>query len=176
MPNKNNLDENKKKEIEKLLAEIKQGAPDVTKQEIEELETLLESIIEEQNKPLWKKLLFGLRSFSIHLVLLYLISMMVFGFFIDQVALQNKWLIFIVGLVVAFLLTVFEEIPRNPFRRHFISINIMLFVLLLMALYIVNRDIYTVFNFSMVWVFYIVIDVIIYILFDSFVLKKFKRG
>lgn len=175
MPKNNNLDEKKKKEIEKLLTEIKDGAPDVTKAEIEELEALLESIIKESDRPLWKRMLLHLGSFGYHLVLMYMISMMVFGLYFDALVLENKWLVFLVGGIVSFVLAVFEYFPRNPFRRHFVAINLMIFTLIIMALYIVNRDIYPVFNMSSVWLFYVITDILLYYLFDFFVLKKLRK-
>jgi hypothetical protein len=175
MPKKDKLEE-KKKEIEKLLTEIKNGASDVTKSEIEELEALLTSLIERECAPLWKKILLWVGSFLFHLSLMYVISMLVFGFYYDAVALPNKWLIFLVGGIISFILSIYGMFPRNPFREHFISINIMILMLIIMGIYILNRDIYPVFNTSMVWVFYIITDIAIYYLFDFFILKKILKN
>ena len=59
MPKKTNLDENKKKEIENLIEELKDNATDITKAEIEELESLLDEVLKmERENPLSECLMF----------------------------------------------------------------------------------------------------------------------
>jgi uncharacterized membrane protein YesL len=70
------------------------------------------------------------------------------------------------------ILTVFEDIPRNPFRKHFISMNLMIFTIIILGIYILNRDVYSVFQNSITWVFYLIIVVILYYLVDAAIRRR----
>lgn len=172
MPKKTNLDENKKKEIENLIEELKENSSDITKDEINELEELLEEILQMEQEPLGKRIGRGVGLFSIHFTLMYFISILAFGLFLQEVTLTNKFLVFLVAGIISMILTVFEDIPRNPFRKHFISMNLMIFTIIILGIYILNRDVYSVFQNSITWVFYLIIVVILYYLVDAAIRRR----
>ena len=167
MPKKNKIDEEKKKEIEDLIEDLKENALDINKAEIEELEELLNEVLNMESEPFWKKAIRFMKGFSIHYLIMYLISVISFGLYFQALVLPNKLLLFFVGGIVSLILTVFEDVPRNPFRRHFIMINLMIFVIIVMGIYIINRDVYSVFNMSYTWIFYLITVVALYYMIGS---------
>jgi hypothetical protein len=172
MPKKTNLDENKKKEIENLIEELKDNATDITKAEIEELESLLDDVLKMESEPWYKTMGKEFGFFSLHFILMYLVSILTFGLYFEEISIENMMLVFLIGGIVSIILTLFEDLPRNPLRRHFVSINLMIFVFIVMGIYIINRDIYSVFNTSITCVFYLFTVVIIYYLMDSLITRK----
>ena len=138
MPKKNKIDENKKKEIEELIDDLKNNSLDIDKSEIEELEGLLNEVLNMEEEPLWKKSLRGMKNFTLHFVIMYLISVISFGLYFQALVLPNKFLLFLVGGIVSLILTIFEDIPRNPFRRHFIMLNFLIFLIIIMGIYIIK--------------------------------------
>ena len=172
MPRKPKFDEEKKKEIEKLIEDLKENASDIPKAEIEELEALLDDVLNMEVEPWYKRMGKGFGFFSLHLTLMYFISILTFGLFFDEISMNNKMLVFLIGGIVSIVLTLFEDVPRNPLRRHFVSINLMIFIIILMGVYIINRDIYSVFNTSITWVFYLFTVVILYYLIDSLIKRR----
>lgn len=176
MPKKKNIASKKKKEIENLLQELKENSSDITKIEIEELESLLDDILQIEDVPLWKRLAKGIGTFTIHLFIMYFISILAFGLFFEALAINNKWLIFWIALVISFILTLFEDVPRNPFRNHFVSINLMIFSCIVLGIYILDRDVYSIFAAPITWVFYLLTVVIIYYVIDSSIARGlFKK-
>ena len=139
MPKKNKIDENKKKEIEELIDDLKNNSLDIDKSEIEELEGLLNEVLNMEEEPLWKKSLRGMKNFTLHFVIMYLISVISFGLYFQALVLPNKFLLFLVGGIVSLILTIFEDIPRNPFRRHFIMLNFLIFLIIIMGIYIIKQ-------------------------------------
>ena len=173
MPKKNKIDFEKKKEIEALIENLKENSLDSNKTEIEELEVLLNEVLEMENEALWKRIIRGIKHFSIHFVIMYFISVISFGLYFQALVLPNKLLLFLVGGIVSLILTLFEDVPRNPFRRHFILMNFLIFVIIIMGIYIINRDFYSVFNMSFTWVFYILTVVILYCVVSFSLGKRF---
>lgn len=172
MQNKNKFDE-KKKELEKIIEELKESEFDISNDEMEELESLMNECLKTESKPLWKKLFSGFLFVLTHFVVLYFLSMVAFGIFFETLALSNKWLIFLVSLVISLVLTIFEDIPRNPFRRHFISINLMILLVIVIGFYIVNRDIYQVFQSSITTIFYLFTVITLFIMIDYSIIRKY---
>ena len=70
--------EKKKKEIENLIEELKENSSDITKDEINELEELLEEILRMEQEPLGKRIGRGVGLFSIHFTLMYFVSILAF--------------------------------------------------------------------------------------------------
>lgn len=173
MPKKN-IDEEKKKELEKLINEIKEGAPDTSKAEVEELEKLLSDILSEEKKPLGRRIFDQVVAFIIHTVVMYVVCLLAFGFFFKQVTIENKFLIFLIAGIISIVLVIFERVPRDPFRKHFIKLNALLLLGIIFILCMVNHEFYRVFSFSIVWLFYIVIVEAIYFLFEYSFLKKLR--
>lgn len=174
MPKKNKIDENKKKEIEELIDDLKNNSLDIDKSEIEELEGLLNEVLNMEEEPLWKKSLRGMKNFTLHFVIMYLISVISFGLYFQALVLPNKFLLFLVGGIVSLILTIFEDIPRNPFRRHFIMLNFLIFLIIIMGIYIINRDVYSVFNMSLIWVFYLITVIVLYYIIGSSLGRRFN--
>ena len=174
MPKKNKIDENKKKEIEELIDDLKNNSLDIDKSEIEELEGLLNEVLNMEEEPLWKKSLRGMKNFTLHFVIMYLISVISFGLYFQALVLPNKFLLFLVGGIVSLILTIFEDIPRNPFRRHFIMLNFLIFLIIIMGIYVINRDVYSVFNMSLIWVFYFITVIVLYYIIGSSLGRRFN--
>ena len=122
MPKKD-LNRKKKEELERLIKEIKENAPDASKTEVEELEHILEEILTEEKKPLVNRIFNQIVLFMLHLGIMYIVSLIVFGFFINSIKVENKLLIFLFSFIISFILIAFERIPRDPFRRNFFKIN-----------------------------------------------------
>ena len=120
-----------------------------------------------EQEPLGKRIGRGVGLFSIHFTLMYFISILAFGLFLQEVTLTNKFLVFLVAGIISMILTVFEDIPRNPFRKHF-----MIFTIIILGIYILNRDVYSVFQNSITWVFYLIIVVILYYLVDAAIRRR----
>ena len=169
------FDSDKKKEIEKVIDELKENAPEFAKAELEELESLLDDVLEMENISLGKRILNDLKSFSIHFLVMYAISMIAFGIFFTALVIPNKWWIFLIGGGVSIILTIYLDFPRNPFRKHFILINVMIFALIIMGMYILNRDVYKVFCESFIWIIYIIIVAMLYFLLDVSIRRNFQR-
>ena len=159
--------EKKKKEIENLIEELKENSSDITKDEINELEELLEEILRMEQEPLGKRIGRDVGLFSIHFALMYFVSILAFGLFFQEVTFTNKFLVFLVAGIISMILTAFEDIPRNPFRKHFISMNLMIFTIIILGIYIFNRDVYSVFQNSITWVFYLILVMILYYFVDK---------
>ncbi len=159
--------EKKKKEIENLIEELKENSSDITKDEINELEELLEEILQMEQEPLGKRIGRSVGLFSIHFTLMYFVSILAFGLFFQEVTFTNKFLVFLVAGIISMILTAFEDIPRNPFRKHFISMNLMIFTIIILGIYIFNRDVYSVFQNSITWVFYLIIVMTLYYFVDK---------
>ena len=98
---------------------------------------------------------------------MYFVSILAFGLFFQEVTFTNKFLVFLVAGIISMILTAFEDIPRNPFRKHFISMNLMIFTIIILGIYIFNRDVYSVFQNSITWVFYLIIVMILYYFVDK---------
>ena len=87
MPKKNKIDEEKKKEIEDLIENLKGNALDINKAEIEELEELLNEVLNMESEPFWKKAIRFMKGFSIHYLIMYLISVISFGLYFQALVL-----------------------------------------------------------------------------------------
>ena len=50
--------------------------------------------------------------------------------------------------------------------------NLMIFTIIILGIYILNRDVYSVFQNSITWVFYLIIVVILYYLVDAAIRRR----
>ena len=162
---------NKEKEIRDLIEELKKEADATKLKEIEELEGMLNGLFIERSLP--KRILIFTISFLFHFVIMYIISLICVGFFMEALVLENRALIFLICLFTSFILTLYEVIPRNPFARHFILKNTVIFALVLFALFMINKDIYPIFKFSSIWIIYVIFIEVMYNIFDYTISKKF---
>lgn len=165
---------NKEKEIRDLIEELKKEADDVKLKEIEELEGMLNKLFVERSLP--KRILIFSLSFLIHFVIMYIISLICVGFFMEALVLENRFLIFIICLFISFILTLYEVIPRNPFANHFILKNLVIFGLVVFAVYMVNNSIYPIFKFSSIWVIYFIFVEIMYNVIDYAISMKLQEA
>ena len=172
MAKKEKKPSNKEKEIRNLIDELKKEADEAKLKEIEELEGTLNGLFVEISLPK-RALVFSL-SFIFHLILMYIISLICVGFFMDSLVLENRALIFLVCLFTSFILTLYEIIPRNPFKRFFVLKNILIFGVVVFSLFMLNHDVYPIFKFSSIWIFYFVFVEIVYNVIDYSISKKFQ--
>lgn len=168
MPKKDKLD---KEEIKRVIEELKSNADENALKEIKELEQAIESLFVEV--PLYKRILTFLLTFAIHFVILYIISLVCFGFFMDLIVV-NKHLIFLIATFIGVILTLFEVIPRNPYRKHFIVFNLLLFISIIAIACTVNYGLMPIFKFSSIWIIYLVFVEMIYTLFEYSLTRKFQ--
>lgn len=168
MPKKDKID---KEEIKRLIEDLKNNADENTLKEIKELEEGLEILFQEV--PLYKRILIFLFSFLIHFIIMYVISLISFGFFMDLL-LIDKLEVLIIASCISVVLTLFEVIPRNPFRSHFITFNLLLFVSIIIIACMINYGIVPIFRFSSIWIVYIIMVEAIYTLFQFSITRKFQ--
>lgn len=173
MPKKDKK-EKKKAELEKLIKDIKDNAPEASRAEIEELENMLAEILEDDNRSPIKKVFGQILSFIIHTAVMYVAALLVFGFFFPALSVENKFLIFLFAGIISLVLVIFERVPRNPFREHFISINLIIFAIIVVGFCIINKDVFRVFSVSAIWIFYLVSVEAIYLLIEHTILKKIR--
>ena len=163
---------NKEKEIRDLIEELKKEADEFKLKEIEELEGMLNGLFVERSLP--KRLLIFSISFIFHLAIMYIISLICVGFFMDALVIENRALIFLVCLFTSFVLTLYEVIPRNPFASHFILKNVLIFVLVVFIVYMLNLGVYPIFKFSSIWIIYFIFVEIMYNVIDYTISRKFQ--
>ena len=87
---------NKEKEIRDLIEELKKEADATKLKEIEELEGMLNGLFIERSLP--KRILIFTISFLFHFVIMYIISLICVGFFMEALVLENRALIFLICL------------------------------------------------------------------------------
>lgn len=172
MPKKDKMDNNHGDEIKKLIEELKKDVDDTRLKEIEELEKMLDSVL--ISRSFIKRLIIFVISTLYHFVLMYLVSIVSIGFFMGALVNTSFTNILMICLFTSGVLTLFEVVPRNPLRKNFILINLLLFVLILFNVYMLNQGIYHVFKFSSCVVIYFVLVEIIYNTLDISIAKKFS--
>ena len=171
MPKKDKMDNNHGDEIKKLIEELKKDVDDTRLKEIEELEKMLDSVL--VSRSFVKRLIIFVLSAIYHFVLMFLVSMVSIGFFMGALENTSFTNILMICLLTSGVLTIFEIVPRNPLRKNFILINLLVFVLILFNVYMLNQGIYHVFKFSSCVVIYFVLVEFIYNTLDISIAKKF---
>ena len=171
MPKKDKMDNKHGDEIKKLIEELKKDVDDTRLKEIEELEKMLDSVL--VSRSFVKRLIIFVLSAIYHFVLMFLVSMVSIGFFMGALENTSFTNILMICLLTSGVLTIFEIVPRNPLRKNFILINLLVFVLILFNVYMLNQGIYHVFKFSSCVVIYFVLVEFIYNTLDIKKAKKF---
>lgn len=168
MPKKDKID---KEEIQRVIEELKNNADENALKEIKELEEAMNELF--KKRPLYKRILMFLLTFVVHFSILYVISLVCFGFFMDLVVI-DKFQILLIATFIGVVLTLFEVVPRNPFKKHFILLNLMLFVSIVIVACAINSGLMPIFKFSSIWIIYLFIVETIYTLFEYSLTRKLE--
>ena len=172
MDKKKQKEEEKKKKEEKiiqLLDELKK-IDNVDESEAKIIEATLSSILVNIHRSKIKKILMFCSTFFIHLLMYFTIGLILIGFLFSNIAFNNKYLIFFVVFIVSLVLTGYEYLPS--FSKKGISFSyFFVFVLIIINFYLLN-NIYPIFNFSSIWIFYLIGIELFYLLFSFIILKN----
>lgn len=159
-------DKKKLEEIKNYIANL-ESKKDITEGDVDELSDLIDKAV---NGTKLEKLLRNIFIYIIRLIALFITSLAIIGVLFNEIALENRYNVFYVCLVVSGVLALVDFVPfltRN-------GINMVFFILLLLVILIgvyVN-DIFPIFRFSSMWIVYIIFIEIIYNLFRFSIARR----
>lgn len=163
------LTEDEEKKIKEMLDDLTSNN-EVSEDERQIMESLLEKLIVRKKESKLKRVLRMLQALGIKLIILYIISLILSGFFISGIVLVDKLQIFIVALIVSFLLTIFEALPI------FLSNKGSKSYLLLFGIIIINvclsNTIFPVFEHAYYWAFFLIALEVCYAVFMSYIFRR----
>ena len=79
-------------------------------EEIEVLESLINALIKDNNRSLFSKILIKISGFLLRIIIGIILSLSIFGFMKDSIILDNKWLIFVIAIIISLVLIIYDEI------------------------------------------------------------------
>lgn len=163
--------EQKKKELLESFERLKSDGL-VNDDDINEFLLVIDEAIENSKKSTLRRLGRFLFLFFISLFVMYFASLVLFGLFYTNLTLENKPLIFLVALVISLPLVIYDKIPLYGikfFRKYLILKYLLVMVLFIATLCFINTYVFQVFMFSTTWVFYVILLLIIYLIFASYI-------
>ncbi len=166
---KNKLTEEEEEKIKTMLDELTSNN-DVSDEERLIMEGLLQKLIIRKKESKLKRLLRVLRALCYKLVILYIISLILSGFFISSFVLDNKLLIFLVTLIISVGLTIFEALPiflKNKGAKSYL----LLFGIIIINVCLLN-NIFPVFKHAYYWAFFLIALEVCYAVFMNYIFKK----
>lgn len=146
----------KKEELNKIqqdLSQILKKYDGNEKLQDEDLEALTELIDHLSKNLTWKaKLLYFIQDYLLKFIIFFVICMLMIGFMFNSIMLSNKLDILYVGIIVSFILTGFEMLPKyfsdtNP--KNYIA----LFGVIVLNLCVFNINV-EVFSHATLWIVY----------------------
>lgn len=160
---------------EKINAFLKQMQEEnnLTQEELATVRLMLENTLRKRMKSKKRRFLNGLKRFLYKTFILYIISLIVFGFLFTFLALDNKLEIFLVSIVIGVVLSIFEMLP-SLIKGSKPKAYILLFILIIANFCLLN-NLYMVFIDWFMWIIYFVAVELLYgvIVFYNF-RKKFR--
>lgn len=167
---KNNQEKRKKAEqdLNSFLEKLKHS-DNMDEDELKELGDLLHNVIVENRFSLKKRVLCFLKLFFTKFMIKYLISILVFGLLMSNI-LINKFDIFYISIGISFFLTLLEILPMLSHKVYPISYSIV-FILTIVNFCLFN-NIYSIFQFSSLWIVYFLILELFYCLVITTLIRR----
>jgi len=166
---KKKLSEDDEAKIQSMLDELTANN-EVTDEERQIMQGLLQKLVLRKKESKFKRFLRLLRALGIKLIILYIISLILSGFFISGIVLPDKLQIFIVALIISLGLTIFEALPiflNNKGSKSYL----LLFGVIIINVCLLN-NIFPVFKHAYYWAFFLIALEICYAVFMSYIFKK----
>lgn len=163
------LTEEDQTKIQSMLDELTSNN-EVTEEERHIMEELLQNLILRKKESKFKRFIKLIKALGIKLVILYIISLILCGFFISGIVLPDKLQIFIVALIISFGLTIFEALPmllKNKGSKSYL----LLFGVIIINVCLLN-NIFPVFKYAYYWAFFLIALEFCYAVFISYIFKK----
>ena len=168
----NKLDEDVKNtsdKVDELLNQIKEQN-NLSDDELKTVKAMIEMAIKKGKKTKKQKILNIVKKFFFKAFILYIVSLIVFGFLFSFLALNNNLEIFVIALIVGFILSLYELLPSlvknsNP------KLYIVLLVLIIFNFCLLN-NLYTVFNGWYIWIMFFIAVELIYGLIAYYIVNR----
>lgn len=175
-------DKDKEEKLKEEKNELKESVERLTEKglleedDAQKLMSLIDEVIETKKEPVIKRIIKKICSMLIYFSIMYVSVTISFGLFFNSLALDNKWYVFIVGLVISLILMLINCLPwvgDGIMKKFFLLKYLVVIILFITLICLVNSYLYRVFDFSIVWIFHIIISYIIYTLLEFYLAKKF---
>lgn len=171
MAKKDKLEE-KKKELSDALEEFKSDHPDLTEDELKFFESMVDNIASIQSKGLFSRIKDLIIDFLQEYIVMLVASIIMAGFLFNHFVPKDKWLILAVsGITSVVLMIVFRISAVFDQANKGIKISI-IFALMLLFAYLLNTNVYKIFDSSVIWIVYTIATLIIYVIFTFYIIKR----
>ena len=149
-------DKKKLEDIKNYIANL-ESKKDITEGDVDELSDLIDKAV---NGTKLEKLIRNIFVYIFRFIMLFITTLLIIGIMFNELALENKYHVFYVCLVVSGVLALCDFVPFLTKD----GINLSFFVLILIAILIgiyVN-DVMPIFRMSSMWIVYIIFVEIVY--------------
>lgn len=169
----NETDKEQKEKINEFLNQIQQEDR-LNDEELKAVRDMIENIInKKKNIKKSHRFFKAIKSFFIKTLILYVLGLVAFGLLFSFVALNNKYEIFIIAIIIGAILSIYEILP-SLFRKSDPKAFIILFIAIVVNFCLLN-NVYTVFD-SWFWcVIYLLAVEILYALIMFYRIRKKYR-
>lgn len=159
-------DKKKLEDIKNYIANL-ESKKDITDGDVDELSNLIDKAV---NGTKLERLFSNIFVYVIRIIILFITSVVIIGVLFNEIALENKYNVFYVCLVVSGVLALIDFVPFITKK----GINMVFFILLLLSILIgvLVNDIVPIFRFSSMWIVYIIFIEVIYNLFRFSIAKR----
>lgn len=162
----------KKKELDEALEQFKSEHPDLTEDELKLFEQMINDMLDEESKGVLHQIKNFICDFLSELNIMLISSLIISGFFINQLVSEQKWIIFIVAGITSLIMTIITVLPAMFTSSHRKLKQLFLFITILIFACLFNSNVYKVFEYNAVCIAYIIILEIIYSMLTLYIIKK----
>jgi len=156
VPNQN---KNEDEKIEELLQELKDDS-DVSYEDLDKLRSMLKNSSLDLKKSKLFRVKLAIKRFILSSLLLYIISMLTFGFLFSWIKLENIFWLFGASGIVSMALAFFEVLPsiiKNKHPLFYISS-----FLILVVIFCITNDLFMIFDRGIMWAIHLIIVEVAY--------------
>lgn len=164
------------KELDKLIEPFKEGNPDMTLEEAEELKKALKSLMEANQRQFRKSEY--IKKFFKSLIMYLLSSISVLGFLFSFLVLENKLASLLLPICITFILSIYEIIKFIKFIKKPIIISIKPYIIdmtIICLLGYLFNEFVKVFEYSIIFSLYILLTFIMKMLVNLVLNKKTRK-
>lgn len=162
----------KKKELDEALEQFKADHPDLTEDELKLFEKMIDEMLNKEAKGIFHRIKESICDFLSELNIMLISSLIISGFFINQLVSEHKWIIFIVAGITSLIMTIITVLPAMFTSSHRKLKQLFLFITILLFACLFNSNVYEVFKYNTVWIAYIIILEIIYSMLTFYIIRK----